>query len=97
MIRLLVEPEAELDIAEAYDWYENHQVGLGERFLSAVRESLDRIQANPTAYPIVERRVRRALLRTFPCAVLYRDELNGVVVIACFHGKRNPAIWQRRV
>ena len=43
MIRLLVEPEAELDIAEAYDWYEHHQVGLGERFLSAVRESLDRI------------------------------------------------------
>jgi hypothetical protein len=32
MRRLIVEPEAEADIAEAYDWYEAQCSGLGEDF-----------------------------------------------------------------
>jgi hypothetical protein len=27
---LIIAPEAEQDIAEAYDWYESRRVGLGE-------------------------------------------------------------------
>jgi hypothetical protein len=31
---LIVAPEAERDIEEAYDWYEGQRVGLGEEFLT---------------------------------------------------------------
>jgi hypothetical protein len=34
--RLAVAPEAELDIAEAYVWYEQRRIGLGEEFLTSV-------------------------------------------------------------
>ena len=33
---LIVAPEAEQDIASAYDWYEGQRFGLGEKFLSRV-------------------------------------------------------------
>ena len=33
---LIVAPEAEQDIAEAYAWYEGRRFGLGEEFLSRV-------------------------------------------------------------
>jgi hypothetical protein len=35
-IELVVAPEAESDIAEAYAWYEGRRAGLGEEFLSSV-------------------------------------------------------------
>jgi hypothetical protein len=30
---LVIAPEVEYDLTEAYAWYERQQVGLGERFL----------------------------------------------------------------
>jgi len=33
---LIIAPEAEHDLAEAYAWYEGRRVGLGEEFLSCV-------------------------------------------------------------
>jgi hypothetical protein len=32
--KLVVAPEAELDITEAYVWYESRRVGIGKEFLS---------------------------------------------------------------
>jgi plasmid stabilization system protein ParE len=97
MIPIVVEPEAELDIVDAYDWYEAQRAGLGERFLTAVRECLDRVQEEPLAFPTVEHGVRRALLRTFPYSVLYLARADLVIVVACFHGRRDPSVWKKRV
>ena len=41
---LVVAPEAELDLTEAYLWYESRRMGLGEEFLNAVDASMERIQ-----------------------------------------------------
>ena len=38
--RLVVRPEAEADIDEAYAWYEDRVTGLGDQFLDAVGESI---------------------------------------------------------
>lgn len=38
---LVIAPEAELDIAEAYIWYEGRRAGLGEEFLSSVDACID--------------------------------------------------------
>ena len=35
--RLLLEPEAQADLAEAFDWYEAQRTGLGSEFLAEVR------------------------------------------------------------
>ncbi|MBE7479012.1 MAG: type II toxin-antitoxin system RelE/ParE family toxin [Polyangiaceae bacterium] len=97
MPRVVLEPEAERDITDAYDWYEEQRSGLGERFLASVAESLEQIARAPKANPIVERSVRRKLLRTFPYSVLYRDSDDTLFVVACFHGKRDPAVRRRRL
>ncbi len=33
---LIYEPESVHDIAEAYQWYENYRLGLGEEFLDSI-------------------------------------------------------------
>jgi hypothetical protein len=37
--RLLLAPEAQADLAEAYAWYESQRGGLGSEFLAEVRSS----------------------------------------------------------
>jgi plasmid stabilization system protein ParE len=93
---LLLRPEATAEIEEARQWYERQRPGLGDEFLSAVREALMAVEASPQRYPVVQRDIRRAMLRRFPYSLLYIMEPDLTVVIACFHGKRNPRRWYSR-
>ncbi len=45
-------PEAEDDIDAAYVYYEQRLTGLGDRFLQALRDGVDRIQENPALYSV---------------------------------------------
>ena len=66
--KLVLAPEAELDLSEAYDWYESRRVGLGEEFLNSVDACIERIRRQPGIYPRVQEDYRRALIRRFPYA-----------------------------
>ena len=88
--------EARFDIQGAYDWYEERSQGLGDRFLAAVDDCLERVAANPRSFPKVHSDVRRALLRRLPYAILYRIEGEFITALGCFHGRRNPRTWQER-
>ena len=89
-------PEAEADLAEAYEWYRRRGQGLGDEFLRSVEAALATIRRVPQAYPVVHRQARRALLRRFPYALFYQHTGGEIVVIGCFHAARDPATWQRR-
>jgi plasmid stabilization system protein ParE len=47
-------PEAEQDAAEAYGWYEERQLGLGEEFLRCVEACVQSIRRNPETYSYAE-------------------------------------------
>ncbi len=72
--KLLVRPEAEADIADAYNWYRVQGAGLSSEFLRAVDACLSSIEREPLAYAIVHKQVRRALLRRFPYSIFFRFE-----------------------
>ena len=59
-VELVIVPEAELDIAEAYLWYEGRRAGLGEEFLSSVEACLESIRRRPEMYPVVHEGYRRS-------------------------------------
>jgi plasmid stabilization system protein ParE len=94
--RLILRPDAELDISETRDWYESHRAGLGKEFLLAVDQALARIRAWPESCAAEYKKVRRAGVRRFPYVVYYRFS-NGVVeVLAVMHGHRHPRAWRSR-
>jgi toxin ParE1/3/4 len=102
--RLIVRPEAEADLAEAYGWYEARSSGLGEEFLHAVAEALTAVEEAPERFPAVHREgeieVRRARLRRFPFGLFFvqkAGEVRSVTVIACLHARRDPEHWTRRL
>jgi hypothetical protein len=44
---LIIAPEAEQDMAEAYSWYESRRTGLGEEFLDCVDACIQAICRTP--------------------------------------------------
>ncbi|MGH9324935.1 MAG: type II toxin-antitoxin system RelE/ParE family toxin [Vicinamibacteria bacterium] len=96
MTPLIIRPAAAAEIDEAYLWYESQRTGLGEEFLVEVNGALDTIREMPELYAVVHRDTRRAMLVRFPYSLLYRLVNKQVIVVACFHGKRDPKGWQGR-
>jgi plasmid stabilization system protein ParE len=94
--RLLLKPEAEADIAEAFDWYQAQRTGLGAELLAEVAQVLDAIERRPEQFPVVQGRTRRALVRRFPFGVFYIVEPDLVAATACMHSRRDPRRWQNR-
>jgi plasmid stabilization system protein ParE len=58
---------------------------------------VQRLAANPELCPVVFRDVRRARLRWFPYGLFFRIRPDALVVVACFHARRDPQQWRRRV
>lgn len=75
--KLVVAPEAELDVIEAYAWYESRRVGLGEEFLTSVDAFIERIRRQPAIYPRIHEEYRRALIPTISIRRLLRVRGNG--------------------
>ena len=48
---LIISPEAEADITEAFDWYETQVPGLGSEFLLVLDALFNSIQRNHPVYP----------------------------------------------
>lgn len=93
----IIRPEAEADLAEGFDWYEERRSGLGEEFLNEVQTRLRKIEENPLRHAVVYRNARQALIRRFPYKVLYLFEGDRVEVLGVVHVKRQPQFWQKRV
>ncbi len=83
-VELVIAPEAELDIAEAYEWYEGRRVGLGEEFLSSIDACLESTRRRPEMYPVVDEGYRRSLIRRFPYAVFTRGRRRQLQSMRCF-------------
>lgn len=93
---LVIRPEAEADIAEAFGWYEARVSGLGSQFLLVLDAVFNSILRDPHIYPRVYKQVYRALTRRFPFAVFFLVEKKRIVVLSVFHVKRNPRMWKKR-
>jgi toxin ParE1/3/4 len=98
MIDLVIyTPEAETDLAAAYDWYEKREPGLGEDFLRCVKSCVLKIQRHPQLYPVAMDEFRCALIRRFPYDIFYEAIDDRLFVYAVFHCSQDPARWRERL
>ncbi|PZR71984.1 MAG: addiction module toxin RelE [Chthoniobacterales bacterium] len=91
-MNLIFKPEAERDLTEAYEWYEERDKGLGSEFIRAVDTCASQIQRHPEMYPVAYRDVRQAVTRRFPYSIFYLVEEDTVVIVSVFHASRDPRI-----
>ena len=90
-------PEAVLEFEEAVQFYKQRGRNLGRRFAGEIRTTIAKIVATPECWRILERDVRRCLVRVFPYSVLYTIEADFILIVAIAHGKRRPGYWRHRL
>jgi plasmid stabilization system protein ParE len=94
---LIVRALAEEDLLEAQAWYDEQRPGVGGEFRSTIDGLLNRVLERPPLYPKVYRNVRRAVVRRFPYLLYFVLVGDTVIVMACLHSKRDPALLRSRV
>jgi len=85
--------QAENELSDAYDWYEEQQLGLGDRLFREVNHFLELIERNPFHFPVrCAQELRTAALKIFPYLIIYwiDEQKSKVFVTSIFHTSRNP-------
>ena len=77
-------------------WYEERRVGLGGEFTAEIDRAVGLAPDEPNRFPIMHRDIRCVRARRFPYSIFFRIEITRIVVLAMFHIRRDPAVWQRR-
>jgi len=95
---IVFHPEATREYIDAYEWYEDRQPGLGERFIESIDDSIAEIMAHPAGGRIENSIYRVKTVKTFPYIILYEviEKEKEIYIEAIYHGKRNPKSKFRR-
>lgn len=96
-MELRFRPEARRELREAQAWYEERVPGLGFEFARAVDAAAASILRFPKSFPHVHGDLQKAILRRFPYTLIFFMSDEEIVVLACFHHRRDPERWQDRV
>ena len=79
------------------EFYNKLAHGLGADLIDAFDAALSQIADFPEAGASYLHNTRRALLRRFPFAVVYRVKPDVIEVVALAHRSRQPGFWAERI
>jgi plasmid stabilization system protein ParE len=96
-MRIEIDDEALAEAVEAKDYYAALSPELGDDFARTVDLAIERIVANPLAWPPYTARTRRYLVDRFPYAIVYRAGTGVIRILAVMHQHRRPGYWTRRL
>jgi hypothetical protein len=90
-------PDAEAEHLAEVAFYEGRRKGLGARYLASFSAAMRRVEKDPKQFRIEhEPDLRRAPLRGFPLAIIYRFANERVQILAISHYRRRPGYWSTR-
>lgn len=87
---------ASAEFIEASAWYESKRFGLALEFMAEIDRCVSQATEQPFQYAVVRDDIRRVVAHRFPYSIYFRAEEHRIVILAVFHGSRNPAIWLAR-
>lgn len=97
--RAVIEEGAEREFAEAVDFYDEREPGLGQRFARDVRDVFREACKNPERFPLVTRLTRKAKILDWPYSFFYtiKKESAELVISPVWHGARDSAELRQRL
>ena len=89
-------PEAEKELNQAIDYYEETKSHLGLEFASEIYATIHRIIEFPTAWQVMTSKTRRCLTNRFPFGVIYYIKEDCLIIVSIMHLNRKPNYWLNR-
>lgn len=92
MYKLIITPNAQLDVSEAKDYFKKQKDGLEKKFIDDLKHTFSAIKLNPY-YKIEAQNVRSIPLKKFRYKVFFviHEDQKLVNIIAVFHTSLNPS------
>jgi plasmid stabilization system protein ParE len=90
-------PLFDSDVREAAAWYEDRNSSLGDRFVSAVSESVHNIIRDPERFAVTRLGVRYVQTHRFPYVVLFDVVDETLIFLAVLHTARSIEKWRERL
>lgn len=87
---LIIKEEADLDITDAWIWYEERKVGLGDELIQELEDYFSILEVDPHVCQVRYGNYRLFPLKRFPYVIVYEIEEKEVIVYAIFHTSRDP-------
>jgi toxin ParE1/3/4 len=97
MMRVTLGRRARREAFEAAQWYEEQDLGLGDRFLKELQVAQHRVSLNPDMYRCFRGDMRKCRFDIFPYLLVYKISGDAVKIIAVMHTSRRPDYWQDRL
>lgn len=84
--------KSRLELLAAWEWYEDKQPGLGDKFKHQVDLRINEIERNPKRYPERKKNYRECIVKGFPYLIIYRVQVREkkIAIISIFHTSRSP-------
>lgn len=94
---IVIEPVALQDIQQGIDYYDDQQIGLGEKFEATVNKHLHAIRKNPF-FQVRYDNVHCLPVKKYPYMIHFTidEQSKTVTVRAVFHTSLDPEKWTER-
>jgi toxin ParE1/3/4 len=92
-----IHADALAELKSALRWYLERSESAADGFVAEIDRAIELIAAAPARWPSGELGTRKFVLARFPYAVIYREKLMTVQILAIAHGNRRPRYWEERV
>lgn len=91
--KLIIEPDAQLEIDEAVAWYESKQKELGNEFLDYLEGYFKTLETGKSFFSIKKKPSYRELpLKRFRYVIIYEALEKSIVVYSVFNTHQDPPI-----
>lgn len=89
---VVISSRAHKEIIQAWTWYEDRQISLGDRFIKEVFNRIHKIQLTPTRFPTRYKSYKETPVKDFPFLIIYRINKQKKLarIVAVFHTSLNP-------
>ena len=87
---LIFKDEADLEVIEAYLYYEKELEGLGERFLTELDRVILAINLTPNGFQIFHNGTRQIPFDVFPYVAVYQVIGKSLIIYAVFQTQQDP-------
>lgn len=97
-MRMRFHRAAEQEYENAASFYAKRSQRAAREFVAALKQTYERILAEPTRWRTIEGDVRKCVARgNVPYAVFYVVEEQSIYLLAVAHHRRRPGYWRERL
>ena len=92
LFTIIFSSRAQKEITKAWEWYEERQHSLGDRFIEELMSCVQLIKKTPERYPSKFKSYKETKISVFPFLIIYRlnRKKKSIRIVSVFHTSLNP-------